>query len=410
MINKCLLTCFCVCLLFVAHAQRKVLGDKSTTTTIITKPAIPKEEMYSATIKKERYRIAVLSPMFLDSLEWEKDLRHLPKFMMPGIDFYQGVRIAADSLEKQGYKIDLYMFDSKSNYMNVKNMIESDKLDSMDVIIGNASVADLKLLANFAKQKKINFISAVSPSDAGQTANPYFTILQPRLASHIETMHKNIVRRYPEDNVVYIYGSATAELNGLGYFKNDVINNLPARFMEHEAKSDELDMKAILRKIDTNYNTVILLGTLDPETTYKHLQSLQPYARRLKLKVYCMPTTEAIKSLNKTDEFPYLPIFYTTSYMIDQVTPASQYISKKYKQKMGSIPSDIVYKGYESMYFFSNLLKKYGTPFNKYIGDNAYTFITPYKIVPVKENGSLMFYENKFLYLLKHEDGVMTYE
>jgi hypothetical protein len=55
-------------------------------------------------------------------------------------------------------------------------------------------------------------------------------------------------------------------------------------------------------------------------------------------------------------------------------------------------------------------LRKNGTPFNKFLSDNSSTFITPYKILAVKDEGKLMFYENKFLYLLKHEDGVMTYE
>lgn len=404
-----------ICLLlsgfiFTASAQRKNSGDKdekNTTITIINKA---KEELYPLATKKERYKIAIFSPMYLDSTEWDKNLVRLPKFMIPGIDFYQGVRIAADSLEKQGYKIDLYIFDSKSSYLDVKNMIESDKLDSMDLIIGNASVTDLKLLANFAKVKKINFVSAVSPSDAGQTDNPYFTILQPRLSSHIEAIHKHINKRYSEDNVIYIHGSSTAEMNGLNYFKNDILNTLPARFSSYELKNEEIAPKEIIKKIDSFYNTTIILGTLDPEVTYTNLQVLLPLAKRFKLKVYCMPTTEALKSLNKADEFPSMPIYYTSSYMIDQVTPASQYVSKKYKSLMGSTPSDVVYKGFESMYFFSSLLRKNGTPFNKFLSDNSSTFITPYKILAVKDEGKLMFYENKFLYLLKHEDGVMTYE
>ena len=105
-----------------------------------------------------------------------------------------------------------------------------------------------------------------------------------------------------------------------------------------------------------------------------------------------------------------MPIFYTTSYIIDKITPSSVYISQEYRKKMGGHVSDIVYKGFESLYFFSTLLKKYGVPFNDHIGDNAYTFITPYKIVPVKEKGVIKFYENKYMYLLRYENGVMTYE
>lgn len=384
-------------------SQRKMISEQDTKSEV-------KDFIYPRPVKKDRYKIAVLTPMYLDSIDLDKNMAHLPKFMMPGIDFYQGVRIAADTLKKMGFKLDIFVYDSKSFYLDVKNLIESDKLDSIDLIIGNASVSDLKLLGDFAKKRQINFVSAVSPSDAGQTLNPYFTILQPRLASHIEMMHKHINRKYPEDNVVYVSRKSQAEQNGLNYFKNDLLNSLPGRFKEIELKGDEIQMNEIIKKIDTSYNTTIFLGILDPLITYKNLKILSEYAKRYRLKVYCMPTTEAVKSLNKSDEFPNMPVYYTTSYIIDKITPASQYISREYKSHMGTAPSDVVYKGFESLFFFSNLLKKFGVPFNSKIGDNSYTFITPYKIVPVKENGSLMFYENKFLYLLRYEDGIMIYE
>jgi hypothetical protein len=123
-----------------------------------------------------------------------------------------------------------------------------------------------------------------------------------------------------------------------------------------------------------------------------------------------MPTMESLKALNKTDEFPGMPIYYTTPYIIDKITPTSQYIHREYKRRMGGTCSDVVYKGFESLYFFANLMRKYGIPFNEKIGDNAYSFITPYKIVPVKEKGVIKFYENKYLYLVRYENGIMTYE
>ncbi len=386
-----------------SNAQRKPIVEEHHTSEIIPF-SFPKA------VKKDRYNIAILTPLYLDSVDLAKNLAHIPKFMMPGIDFYQGAIIAADTLKKAGYKLDIYIYDSKSNFFNVNNLIESDKLDSMDLIIGNASVSDLKLLADFAKKKLINFVSAVSPSDAGQEFNPYFTILQPRLASHIEKMHKHMNSKYPEDNVIFINRNTSAEKNALGYFKNDLLNSLPSRFSEIELTSDELNIKQVLSKLDSSYNTTIVLGVLDASVTYNMLKTLQPIAKRHRLKVYCMPTAEAIKSLTKAEEFNNMVVFYTTSYIIDKITPASMYITREYKRKMGTPPSDVVYKGFESLYFFSNLLKKYGTPFNEHLGESAFTFITPYKIVPVKDKSNIKFFENKFLYIVRHEDGIMTYE
>lgn len=401
---KYFLTLLFLSFIFFGHAQRKQFNNEEKSAESAGYFNFPEP------IKKERYNIVVLTPLYLDSTDWEKDLAHIPRFMMPGIDFYQGVKIAADTLDKQGLKFNLYIYDSKSNYLNVKNIIESDKLDSMDLIIGNASVSDLGLLADFAKKNKINFISAVSPSDANQNKNPYFTILQPRLISHVEKIHAHINRKYAEDNVIFINRKSTAATNALNYFKNDIANPLPGRFSEIEMKEDDLDLKQIISKIDSNYNTTIVLGILDAEKTYNSLKKIHTIASKYHIKVYCMPTAEAIKSLSKMDEFPDMPVYYTTSYIIDKITPASMYIAKEYKKRMGTSPSEIVYKGFESLYFFAKLLNKYGTPFNDYINDNAYTFITPYKIMPIRENKTLNYFENKFLYMVRFDSGIVTYE
>lgn len=366
---------------------------------------------YPPAEKKERYRIAVLTPMYLDSLDWAKNLGQLPKFMMPGLDFYQGIEIAADTLRRQGIQLDIYVFDSRSAQRSVSNLIASDTLSEMDLIIGNASANDLKLLADFAKKNFINFISAVSPSDAGQQFNPYFTVLQPRLATHIEKMHRIINTRMPEDNVVFLHRKLPAEVNALAYFKNDLLNKLPGRFQSMELKNDStIDMKALLGMLDTNYQTTLVLGVLDASVTYKMLKQLSTYADRFGLKVFCMPTTEAVKALGKPDEFGNLITYYTSAYLIDRITPASQYIAKGYKERMGGSPSDVVYKGFESLYYFGRLLERHGVPFNDHLSDNAYSFITPYKIMPIREKGAIRFYENKFLYLIRYQQGVMTYE
>lgn len=402
MIRTFLVGWLAVCSFISASAQKTVKEEV---------PVVTKGYTYPKAERKEKYKIAVLTPMYLDSVEWDKDLVHLPKFMMPGIDFYQGIQIAADTLRQQGFKLEIYVHDSKSNYFNVQNLIESDRLDSMDLIIGNASVSDLKLLGEFAKKKQINFISAVSPSDADQENNPYFTILQPRLSSHIEKMHRVINNKFPYDNVVYLYRSGNnSEKNGFQYFKNDILNALPSRFVEMELKGEEINIAGLVKQIDTTNNTSIVLGVLDPAMAYKYLKQLQPFAEHYNLKVFCMPTMESVKGLDKQDELNGMPVFYTAAYIIDKITPASQYITKKYKARFGGTPSDIVYKGFESLNFFANLMIRYGVPFNTHISDNSYTFITPYKIMPIKEGGKLMFYENKFLYLIRYENGIMSYE
>src|SRR5688572_3355660 len=63
-------------------------------------------------------KIAVLAPLYLDSaFDAGGNYRYgkaLPKFIAPGLEFYQGVQMAIDSLQSQGVKLDINIFDTRS--------------------------------------------------------------------------------------------------------------------------------------------------------------------------------------------------------------------------------------------------------------------------------------------------------
>ena len=366
---------------------------------------------YKHPIHKDKYRITILTPMYLDSFDLKKNIAHIPKYAQAGIDFYEGAMIAADTLNKMGYKINMYVYDSKSQYMNLQSLIISDKLDSTDVIIGNVGGDDLKLIADFAKAHHINFVSAVSPADADQSNNPFFTILQPRLISHIQRIHKQINNKQPSAKVLFIHRNSTSEKNAYQYYVNDQSNKSINPITELELTTNEIDEKYLLAKLDSNAENVICLAILDPAIAYKNLKILNAFSLKgYRLKVYGMPTWDNIKELKSAEDLPETNIYVTTPMMVDNYTASNRYINDKYKNRMGSAPSDIVYKGFESVYYFANLLNQYGTPFNNYLSNNSYSFITPYKIVPTKEEDKFLFFENKFLYIIRYQNGTMTYE
>ncbi len=365
---------------------------------------------YGKAINKTKYKIAVLTPMYLDSFDLKKNLTKIPAFAMPGIDFYQGIKIANDTLNNLGYKADVYVFDSKSRFMNIDNLILSDKLDSVDVIIGNIGGQDLKTMAQFAKQKKVNFISAVSPADGEQSENPFFTLMQPRLVTHIDRIHKSVANKHSDKNILFIHRAVLNEQNAFNYYKNNAITKTGSA-KEVILKEELIEESALEKLLTVEKENVIILGLLDPNVAYNNLTVLQKLADKgFKFHIYGMPTWENIKALKSADEFTNMDIYFTSAFLIDKQTKPYQFIQKAYKENMGGTCSDIVYKGFETMYFCTTLLDKFGSPFNNNIGDNSGSFVTPFKITPVKENNAFKYFENKFLYMVHYYNGILTYE
>ena len=78
---------------------------------------------------RERFQVAVFVPLYLDSAfdemgEYRYD-KTFPKFISPGLEFYEGVQLAADSLGKMGIPLDVYIYDTKSVANPVTSVIET---------------------------------------------------------------------------------------------------------------------------------------------------------------------------------------------------------------------------------------------------------------------------------------------
>jgi hypothetical protein len=380
----------------------------STTTTSIT--ILPEKFTYPNAVKKENYHIAVLTPMYLDSFDLVENLANIPSYAAPGIDFYVGAKLAADTLDKIGVKVAIHVLDAKGAHMNMNTLIESGQLDSVDCIIGNIGGADLKTIADYANSKKVNFISAVSPNDGEQYNNAYFTLLQPRLTTHMERLHKVIEGKHAGAQIHFFHRDATAENNAYNYYKNDTLKSTTT-LKEYIQTDNTIDSNVLLKVLSKEKNNILVLANLDAKTAYQNLLLLKSFVDEgYRITVYGMPTWDNIKSIKTTGTLDGMDIFFTSPILVDKITGPYQYISRKYKAFMGTPITDIAYKGFEATYYVAGLLNKHGVPFNDKIDDAGPSFVTPYRIKTVRENKKLRYLENKFLYVAHYFNGILTYE
>jgi ABC-type branched-subunit amino acid transport system substrate-binding protein len=362
-------------------------------------------------VKKERYEVAVLTPMYLDSFDLNENLLNLPPYAAPGIEFYQGVQLAADTLNNMGIKLNVHIYDTKSKYLDLGKLITTHKFDSVDCIIGNIGGTEIKQLASFCKTRDIPLISAVSPSDGEQVGNPNFILLQPRLYTHMERLRKAVQTKYGDANIMFANRTtANNETNAWTYYSNDIsVSNANTKHlsMKQNVLTDG-DMQSFLKN---DVENIIVLAILEPNTALENLAVINRYKNEgYDIKVFGMPTWANIKNLITADEIQGLDVFITTPYMLDKNTDKQKYVSDKYRNIMGTSTPDIAYKGFDALYYFANLLYKNGAPINKSLRKENDWFSTPYLIGPVIEKEVFKYYENKFLYLAHFTAGTLIYE
>jgi len=370
----------------------------------IPKPGPLKKKIdlgYPQSVKKKTYRIDVLTSLYIDELE--KSDKRFPDRSLAGIEFYEGVKLATDTLSSFRYNMQVYVHDINAANGNVEALISNHKLDSSNLIIGAVQSKEIPVIAQFAQKKQINFVSAYSPSDAGIKNNPYFILPQPTLQTHCKYIVNYIQKKHPNKKMVLCYRtSVTAEQNAYNYiidndepaaFKKLLCNIMPAK-------------EQFITLLDSTHTNYIVISILDNVYTDSLLKQLYAWFPNYDFEVYGMPSWKTLSTLKKPDAYPNMTVYFTTPFYFDPSLTITKNIEKLYRREYGGKPAELVYRGYETIYWYAYLLNEYGTIFNTKFNDNSACIFTKFEIVPrYDKEMNFLYNENQHMYLYKYRSG-----
>src|SRR5450432_4679962 len=99
-----------------------------------------------------KYHIAVFLPLFLDSAfdaagNYRFD-QNFPKYLNPGLEFYEGLELAADSLHKKNSALYITVYDTRSTAKSIQQMLDKPAFSQTRLIMGLVTVPELRVLAN----------------------------------------------------------------------------------------------------------------------------------------------------------------------------------------------------------------------------------------------------------------------
>jgi len=361
------------------------------------------------------YRIGIFSPLFLDSVFSNKTFRYsksIPRFIVPALDFVQGAEIALDSLPISNQHTSAYIYDTRSFTEPVSWLIQNNKLDSLQLMIGNVRDPEYRQLADYALQKKIPFISATYPNDGGVSNNPYLVIVNSTLKTHCEAIYSYLLQNHGTDKIFLCRQKGTKEDLIVSYLqeanKPDGRVLLDLQVLNFEAPFPSDSLKA---RLDSNRQNIIIGCSLDEDfaagLTGACFKLLKPYP----IKLFGMPNWDGMSAFYKKGAFNDLPCVLTFPYYNNKRNKGSQKVINAYIKKYKGKPSDMAFKGYEAVSFFLQLLKKYPADPLSHLNDRSIPTICEYNFRPVmlkKEKNSPDYFENRHIYFIKLMNGIQS--
>jgi len=356
------------------------------------------------------YKIAVFAPVYLDSAftqdgNYRLGNQILPRYMMPGLDFYNGIMLAIDSLNKEQAPVEVVFYDTKSTKENISTVLMDSTLGEVSLIIASFNNRnEIKPLADFALEHEIPLISATYPNDGGLTENPYFILINPTLKTHLEGIYRYLQRVYPTSNLTMFRRKGAVEDMIQSTFSeiSRATPGAPLKIKTVEL-TDSFTTSQVISYLDSSRQNIIICGSLN-ELFGSNLVKALSESRKYRSIAMGMPTWDALRGVDRNIE-----VIYTTPYHFIRTDKLGLDITNIYRNRFSGRPSDMVFKGFEAMYHFTKLLIKYEGKLMNNINDKSFKLFNDFDIQTVKpysnNPNAVDYLENKKLYYIRKMDG-----
>jgi hypothetical protein len=354
-------------------------------------------------------RIGVLAPLYIDSAfdgyTYKLGVNSIPKYILPGLEFYNGVMLAVEHLQKENVNVEVWVYDTKKSNADLIALQKTMDLTNFNLLIGSFNnVNEQKFFADFAAQKNIPLVSATYPNDALLKSNPFFIMLNPTIQTHINGIYNYLTRMYPvNSNILFVTRKGQFEDRLRKQF-NTLNASKKINYKVIEMKDDgttDIDLY-----LDSTTQNVIVAGSLN-ETFATNLVTALNDASAYKSVVVGMPNWDGIKGIDKSSN-NNVEIIYSTPFNFSSSHTMFSTLYENYKTKYFSRPSDMVFKAYETMYRFAKLLDRHKNNLLNNLSDPSFNVWNNFTVEPVKvDNTSLApdYLENKKLYFIRKQNG-----
>ena len=305
------------------------------------------------------FKVAVLLPFMLDA---QKRDASMDRF----VDFYKGCIIAADSLSKLGFNIDLHAFDIGKTHSQISSVLSNPILKQMDLIIGPAYQSQVSYIAKFAQENNIRTVIPFSSNVPEISTNKYlYQVVSPQ-----KELYPILSEKFCElfkDKLVII--SQTESFTT--YNKSDFTDLLLPQLTKNNIEYKYIDDYKIAAKVDSlaklSEKDIIFLTPSSNEVLLNKLGEQLELITAKNVSVFAFPEWSGYQ----IDELYSLPIYSFTSYSTDYNDKDTKRFFDIFIDKFGvpgvqQTPNYAIF-GFDIFHFFINNMNKYGKRFDKHL-------------------------------------------
>jgi ABC-type branched-subunit amino acid transport system substrate-binding protein/LysM repeat protein len=349
--------------------------------------------------RKNSYNVALMIPLFLGdvnqlnaenpdrkSIDDARCLQFLP--------FYEGFRIAVDSLEQTGLKIRLYVYDVDKDTAKTRQLLKKPELKSMDLIIGLLYHRNFQIVAEFAEKNHISIVNPISERSELVKNNPYVFKIQPDKLQLDQALANYLSKVTSSARILIVRNAQNPDkhfTDGLKELCRE--KQLDARVVEGQ--------QAIFNQLSGDVDNYIVTYSTSPEYIADFTRRLYELRNNYRIILVGIPDWHLINGV----ELEYLVALKTHAVVpgfINYEYPWVDRFVTQYQEKIKSDPEMLAFQGFDIAWYFLSALKQYGTGFGRCLNEfSGKTLLTSFRFHKQSEKSG---FENRQWIITRFEN------
>ncbi|MCS7020109.1 MAG: ABC transporter substrate-binding protein [Cytophagales bacterium] len=324
--------------------------------------ASPSKTSITPLDNKRRYHVAVFLPFMLSETDPSKPSRRY-QFVY---DMYEGMQLAQEDLAEEGIDIQLYPFDTERSNVAIRRQLDAQS--GVDLLIGPLYSNNIEPLAAYASQHRISLVNPFGTTTEPAKHDPTIWV-EPNAAALAQQAALFAAEFFPGKTAIIYYGNTPEDSVMAHYYKQ-----------AHERNNGRV---YLMRTLTPKMNFQRIIGELDGaprnDSTHLFICARQP-AIAISLVSAILSTKRVLPAITTQEWLNYDLISYDqlqkarVHFLIPDFvreTPAKTRFDKLIVERTNMVPSKFAYIGYETVYFFGKMLRRYGKELQSYLSQES---------------------------------------
>jgi hypothetical protein len=320
---------------------------------LVVKTEAPKAEVKPAHAEKIS-SIAMLLPFDLDNLYAGYTPSALASANL-SLDYYQGFKLALDSLTGKGYNYKLLLYDTKDQSAEAQHLGYEAGIRSSNLVVGPVYPDDIQAFAEILSGPPKPIVSPLSPASPARVKNANLVTVATPLEYHARSAAQFIAEHYRPKKIFILRSGYSEENKYITPFRRAIDSLGKNRIKIISPVIVRGKLNAIIPQLSSTEENVFVVPATDQPFLMVTLHSLDTLAKKYPITVFGHPNWIKFSYL-KHDLLQRLKTHITSTDRVNYKSATVTAFIRLYRKTYHLEPTHYAMMGFDEGMFFGGLL------------------------------------------------------